>query len=246
MTKHTMKYGATTGFHEQSASILLLLLLLADLVFIALHTIEFMSPSLNNALLSLEKDQGFPEVYQYIKWFWIITLLALISIARRSVSYGAWCLFFTYLLLDDALEMHENLGVLITGHLAMTPPFGLRVQDLGELVVAGIMGVVVLLLVYWGYRYGSKAFRTISIDMLLLIMGLAFFGVIVDTVHVMAHMSSDIGWKVSAILAVIEDGGEMIVVSIILWYAFLHCVKNNYSNLSLFEYMRSILIKRSS
>ena len=111
------------NIHEQSASLLLALLIFTDLVFIGLHTIQFIVPSLNYPLLSLETDQGFPEVYQYIKWFWIIILLVLISTQRRSVTYSAWGLFFAYLLLDDALEIHENVGTLIAANLSLTPPF---------------------------------------------------------------------------------------------------------------------------
>jgi len=209
--------------HEQSATLFLILLVCTDLAFIALHTIDFLVHSLNNPLLSLEKDQGFPEVYQYIKWFWIIILLVSISIKTRSINYIAWGLFFTFLLFDDMLEIHEGFGIILAENLSLTLPFGLRVRDLGEFMIAGTAGIVLLLIVFWAYRYGSQVFKNMSLDMLLLFLALAFFGVIVDMLHVIAYFQ--IGWKVSAVLAVIEDGGEMFVASIIAWYVFLFSIR---------------------
>ncbi len=231
--------------HEPSSSLILILLLCTDLIFIALHTIVFQTPSLNNPLLSLENDQGFPEVYQYIKWFWIIIMLVFISTKRRSVNYSTWGLLFTYLLLDDALEIHENVGILIAGYLTFTPPLGLRLQDFGELIVTGTAGVVLLLFVLLAYLYGSQAFKKISLDMLLLIIALAFFGVIVDTVHVITYMSTQIGWKVSAVLAVIEDGGEMFVASLIVWYVFLLYIRDENATSYLFDLVKEVRTKRS-
>lgn len=211
------------NINEKSLILFLILLLSADIAFIALHTIVFISPSLNNPLLSLERDQGFPEVYQYIKWFWIIVLLFYMSIVKRSFSYISWGLLFTYLLIDDAFEIHENLGGFIATKLSFFPPFGLRLQDLGELAITGIAGFLLLSLVFLVFKYGSKTYKKMTIDLLLLILCLALFGVVVDTLHVIATLSKQVGWKVSAVLAVIEDGGEMAVASIILWYVFVLC-----------------------
>lgn len=220
-----------------------MLLLCTDLAFIALHTINLLAPSLNNQLLSLERNHGFPEVYQYIKWFWIIVLLVFISTTRRSINYCAWGLFFTYLLLDDALEIHESVGTLITEHLTLIPSFGIRPQDIGELIVSGTAGVFLLLIVLWAYLRGSQAFKNMSLDMLFLILTLVFFGVFVDMVHVAADLSIHIGWKGSAVLAVIEDGGEMFVASLILWYVFLLCMRDENVTSYLFDFVRNTLRK---
>lgn len=231
------------SMHEQSATLFLILLLSTDLAFIVLHTIDFLDPSLNNPLLSLEKDQGFPEVFQYIKWFWIIVLLVIISMKRRSVNYIAWGLFFTFLLLDDILEIHEEFGILLAENYTLTLPLGLRLRDIGELIIAGTAGVVLLFIVLLAYRYGSQAFKKMSLDMLLLFLALAFFGVIIDTLHVIAYFK--IGWKVSAVLAVIEDGGEMFVASLLLWYIYLLSIRNKNETAYLFDLVKKVLSKRT-
>jgi hypothetical protein len=242
------KKTKTIGFiatYVTKISYFLLLLIVVDLIFIALHTISFLS-HWNNPLLSLETDQGFPEVYQYIKWFCIIILLFLISAKKRSMRYNSWAIFFTYLLLDDALEIHERVGSLIAEYLFFAPPFGLRLQDLGELSVAITSGLTLLLIVSltcWG---GSQGFKKMSIDMLLLIFALAFFGVFVDMVHVITSLSDQIGWKVSAILAVIEDGGEMFIASLILWYIFMLFMRNESTTYYLSDFAYEFITKRST
>lgn len=242
MNKKKVVYEFTKNLHVHSASLLLILLLSTDLAFFAIHSITILTPFINNSMFYVDVDEGYPELYQYIKWFWILAMFVYLSIKRRSLNYSIWGIFFTYLLLDDSLEIHENVGTFIASHLTMTPPFGLRLQDIGELAVTGIAGTILFSLVLWTYINGSRAFRKMSIDILLLIFALVFFGVFVD----MAHEAIKLGKKIDLILAFIEDGGEMIVASFICWYMFLLCIRDENTPPNLFDFIRSILSKRST
>ena len=51
---------------EKGSNKLLILLLLADLVFIIIHGLYRMN-LVSNSLFSIERDFGYAEVYQYIK-----------------------------------------------------------------------------------------------------------------------------------------------------------------------------------
>ena len=164
--KKTFTLEFTRYFHVHGASLLLMLLLCADLAFISLHSVKILSTLLDNPLLSLEKDGGYPEMFQYLKWFWIVILFTYLSIIRQSLHFSAWGVFFTYLLFDDAVGIHERVGGLIAENLTIYPPFGLRGQDIGELAVTGIAGVILLSFVFVAYVYGSKTFRKISHDLL--------------------------------------------------------------------------------
>ncbi len=226
---------------EMGALLFIMLLLFTDLAFISLHTFEFMSPLINNPLLSLEKDHGFPEMFQYIKWFWIIILLVVISITRESLHFVTWGFLFLYLLVDDALEIHETVGKLIAGYFPTTPPFGIRPQDLGEITVTCIAGGIFSVLIFLAYIRGSEAFRKATHNLVLLIVALVFFGVFIDLVHVVAHFSDSISWKVTAVLAVVEDGGEMIVASLILWYIFMIALQVKVTNVPLFNKISTII-----
>jgi len=207
---------------ENKAVLFLVLLLCADLAFIALHSIETLSPYIDSALYSLETEGGYPEIYQCLKWFWIIMLLAFVVVSRRSWSYASWGAVFTYFLVDDGLSIHERVGHFIAGKLSFNPPLGLRLQDIGELAVSAAAGMILLSLVIWVYRRGTQVFKKVSRDMLMMLLAFAVFSVFFD----MAHIAIKWGWKMTFFLGVIEDGGEMLVASLILWYTFLLSVRD--------------------
>ncbi len=209
------------GADGKGSLLFLFLLLFTDLAFISLHTIEFVNSSWSNSLFSLEKDQGFPEIFQYLKWFWIIILTVFICITRKSLHFITWGIFFVYLLVDDALGVHEKVGKLVSEKFITATPFGVRPQDLGELAISGIAGGILLLLISWAYLRGPEMFRKFTRDLLVLVVALVFFGVFMDLIHVITFYSDSLHWKISVVLAVIEDGGEMIVASLILWYVLM-------------------------
>lgn len=242
MNKKTRASEHLRNINVHSASLFLILLFCADLAFIALHSIEALTSFLNSSLFSITKDRSYPEIYQYLKWFWIIILLAYISILMRSFSYIAWSLVFIYFICDDALSIHEIVGKYLAGQLTFTPPLGLRLQDIGELAVTATAGTILLPIVVLAYFRGTEAFKKMSRDMLLLILALVFFGVFVD----MLHISIQLGWKVSFILGVIEDGGEMLVGSLILWYVFRLSVCDENTTSYLFDFVRAALTRRST
>jgi hypothetical protein len=246
MNKRKLTSDFIENYNEQSALFFFMLLLCADFLFIAFHSLAVLTPSFNNPLMSLEQDHGYPEVYQYIKWLWIILLLIFASVKRRSMYFSAWVFVYIYLLLDDSLEIHERVGALFEGSLSLVPPLGLRLQDIGELAVTGTAGLILLFFISLAYWHGPQTFKKMSIDMLLMIFALAFFGVFVDMLHVITYMADQISWKVSAVLAVIEDGGEMIVASLILFYVFLISLRNEKPTFSFFDFTHAVLTKRST
>ncbi len=84
-----------------------------------------------------------------------------------------------------------------------------------------LAGFIVIPFMAVSYYKGSWEFRKISVDITLLVGILLFFGIVVDAIH---SMLSEVVY-ISGILALIEDGGEMVAVSIILWcfyFLFMH------------------------
>ena len=194
----------------------LLFLLAVDLAFIVLHFLPLFGV-LENPLFSLETDRGYPEIYQYIKIFSIAILLLSVFGRTKVVGYFVWSMLFLYLLLDDALSIHESLGGYVATHMVFAPAIGLRAQDFGELVVSAIAAVFFLTPLALLYTRGSDALKEESIHLFSLLVALAFFGILVD----MLHVAMKVGWKVRFLLGVVEDGGEMIVMSIMTWYVFV-------------------------
>lgn len=201
---------------DKSPTLLLWLFLSADLAYIILHILYKATRFITSAYFSVKRDLGYSEFFQYMKFLWIIILL--VYLVKRSKIWGflAWAAVFLYFLADDAFQVHENVGRIIAGKLDFVPPFNLRLQDIGELVVYAIAGAVLLLGIALAYWRGSKTFRGICIDLLLLISILVFFGVVVD----MAEIAANFGVFVKETLGLIDDGGEMIVTSVMVWYVF--------------------------
>ena len=199
----------------------LIVLLAGDLVFVILHFLPVFG-MLNDPQFSLETDGGHPERYQYLKTFTIMVLLLLLMIKTRVGGFGLWALVFLYLLLDDSLSLHESLGELVANGMAFSPAIGLRAQDFGELAVSVGVGLIFLLPVAVFYWRGTQAFKDVSKYLVALLAALAFFGILIDMVHVAVNM----GWKVAFVLGTIEDGGEMVVMSITTAFVFFLRYRN--------------------
>lgn len=125
----------------------------------------------------------------------------------------AICIFF----LDDAFQLHELLGKWIGGMVPFIPPFRLRKEDLGELIVTLIVGLILMPSFVAAYYFGSHQVRVIFHNLFLLIALLLTFAVGVDMVH-SAYRDSP---RIELYLGLVEDGGEMLVISLFAWYVFL-------------------------
>lgn len=196
---------------------LLILLLLTDLIFILIHMAHQLNlfGMLSKELLSLTVDGSYSEVYQYIKEYWIILLLISIGSNKKNILYFTWALLFIYFLIDDSLQVHENLGYFLIKYFTLQPGFGLRAQDYGELLVSAFFGIVIFSLIGWFYCRSDIDDKIRSRNIFFLIILLALFGVVIDMIVSMIPITF---WK--AIFALIEDGGEMIVMSMILGYVY--------------------------
>jgi hypothetical protein len=155
------------------------------------------------------------ETYQYLKMYWIVLLLVGVSIRRGKLSYLSWALLFVYLLLDDSLLFHERLGSMVASRLGYTPVLNLRAQDFGELTVVAAAGLVFAGLLSFTWWRGDPEFRRVSRGLALLVGVLLLFGVGVDLLHGISDIPA-----VMALRALLEDGGEMVAMSFVCWYAY--------------------------
>ena len=186
------------SINVRSASILLIILIAGDIVFILLNFFNLLL-HINDPMLNVSTERGYSEFYQYIKYFLISVLLIYISIKNSSIHSFSWVLVFVYLFIDDSFRVHERVGNLIANHLEYTVPLGLRLQDIGELIVTMTASVVLAVFILLAYIYGSKEFRKISRDISIFILLLFFFGVFLD----IANVAIDFGFRIHFIIAVI-------------------------------------------
>lgn len=196
-------------------------LLATDILFVGIHCLWLLLPSVSNYSLSIEADRGYAEIFQYIKLFWIVLNFVSIAVLYKGRAYLAWALLFLYLLLDDSLLIHENVGSHLAEVLNFSSWLYLRPVDFGELLVSATAVGAFLGLFLLVYPSSSRQFRQDTRHLILLLCALAAFGIGVDMVHVMLdYVPGEIGRKLYYLAAIVEDGGEMFVVSLICYYSF--------------------------
>ncbi|MDZ7694794.1 MAG: hypothetical protein U5K69_27365 [Balneolaceae bacterium] len=194
----------------------LVLLISADLVFVGLEVVHSLGYASDNKFL-LGTERGYSEVYQYVKFFWIALILAWLTFRTYQPLYGIGTFLFMYLLLDDSLEIHETMGGHIAAWTGMSPLFGLRTQDYGELTVYALTGIIFLGAGWLAYQKSSRRARQISWYVLGGLVGLAVFGAGVDMLH--SFFSNSFPF-LDTPFVILEDGGELIAVSVIAWFIF--------------------------
>jgi hypothetical protein len=213
--------GFIHPFGNHRLWVIVLLLLATDLAFVALHLLNALTPLWNNPMLNIEKDHGYAETFQYLKYFWACLLCVVLAVKCKAWQFLAWAFLFAYLLADDSLAIHEQVGGAVALHLNFIPPWGLRTQDVGELISALGTAMLLCLPLALAYVRGSPVFKLVSIHLAQLVVVLACFGVLVD----MLHMTVQSGWRLKFVLALVEDGGEMIAASALLAYTYLLCMR---------------------
>ncbi|MGE0625674.1 MAG: hypothetical protein AB7I04_13065 [Pseudomonadales bacterium] len=201
-----------------SATLTLLgMLVIIDLLFMGVHVVHAWTPWLDGGHYSIEADRGLAEIYQYIKEFWVAACMAAAFLMTRIRAFLGWSALFAFLLLDDAAQIHERVGYWLGQGLGLRGFAGLRADDFGELLFAGLIGLLTFAMIAHTLFRGEPTARRSTRDVFLLVGTLAFFGVAVDAVHVISYFEAPL---VAPLLALIEDGGEMVVVSMLTCYAF--------------------------
>jgi hypothetical protein len=193
--------------------IFFLLLISADIGFAFVHLAHELTPLLQDRLFSIETDRGYAEIFQYVKTYWIAIMLAILWWRTREWVYIAWMLLYTYMLLDDGTQIHERGGAVIAKNWGYEGAFGFRAQDFGELTISGFFGFVLFGLILIMYFRSTRDAKNASKDLTLLFVAIAFFGIVVDILHVLLE-----GFYSNLIFGLVEDGGEMLVMSVACWY----------------------------
>jgi len=208
------------NFSNKKANRILALLISLDLLFILTHIIliflVFKRIHLGWSIVPfmVERDAGYPEMFQYLKYAVVIVLLFYLLLKKRGIGYISWLLLFILLLLDDSLQFHERFGAWAVEKFSFAPTLGLRAQDIGELTYVAIFGSISLFFLVFGYVKGDKKYRKINIDLALLFGVFLFFGIGVDMLDELVEYN-----RYSLLFLVLfEDGGEMITLSLVLWY----------------------------
>src|SRR5690606_25438993 len=140
----------------------------------------------------------------------------------RVWEYLSWLAVFTYFLADDAFQLHENIGRSIAGNLDFAAPFNLRLPDIGELTVLAVAGMILLVMLSCADRRETQACTNVAKDLWRRVGSMTRFGAFIDA----AEIAVTLGLFIKETLGLIDDGEEMIVVSVMLWYVFRLAIHN--------------------
>lgn len=166
----------------------------------------------------LLEDWSFSEVYQYLKFIVVLVVLAQLSMTR-SWHYAAWIPLFFYLLLDDAAQFHERYGSRLAQSQDFPAVLGMRPADLGEITIAFVSAILAGGIIVVTYLKANATVRRHFKHLGALVVLLGVFGVGVDAAH---QMIPDSNWFTfvlgEVVFVALEDGGEMIMLSLILAY----------------------------
>ncbi len=202
-------------------------LLAIDLALLLAYVLVYLLKSLGLLaaapdLLRIETQWGLGSVLMYLKWLAIIGLLSLSWRQLREPLLLSLALIFLFFLIDDSLGIHEWIGTELMRQLGLEGAWGLRGNDFGKLTFWALAGGACLVVFLVGYVLSNQRTRRLGQLFLLGIAGLVLVGIGIDLVGVLAKQldAGFVGRAVRFGLRTAEDGGEMILGSLLLALAY--------------------------
>lgn len=194
-------------------------LLLLDLVIIWLHIRYGLAvfSGKQTPFLKISVDGSLGELFGYAKFLLAACLCLAVSRRPGNAIFLALGAVLLVMLLDDTLRLHERLGDALEHGLGLSAALGLRGQDFGELLYGFAVGVPTVVFTVMAWQRTKTAYRQDAAITIGLIGVFLFFAVVVDVVHSFVS-SARPGW--SAELGLIEDGGELLVLSLLVAFVF--------------------------
>jgi hypothetical protein len=196
----------------------LIIFLSFDILFISIHLINVFLLTPPNSFFSLEVDRSISEIYQYIKYAGIIGLLFLIMLKTKYLHYFSLIIFFTIVLADDSLQIHEKFGQnynLIIGSQVLLPQIAKGLGELFGFLMIGSLALIPLAISFIKSNYFFKKFLT---QILFLVAILIFFAVVIDFFNLLFNHNP----RMSFLLSLLEESGEIFTASFILYFIFAH------------------------
>ncbi|WP_235299272.1 hypothetical protein [Portibacter marinus] len=207
---------------QNGVKILLLALLLTDVAFLILHVFAafYMRHTDDFDFYLMTRDRSYAEVFQYIKEFKIALFLFMMSLNTKQVLFAILGLLFVYLLADDMMGLHEGAGVYFK-ETFLSPEAGKLPMVVIQVVFSFLVFIIFAILIWFFIKSGvDSEYELFSKKLMLLVVFLAIFGVGIDFLHSLYNLTDIDSEYVNQILALIEDWGEMLVMTGIVGYVY--------------------------
>lgn len=185
------------------------ILIALDVSFIALYLLDQIYGLATDPRWEVGSEHSYAEMFSYLKLTSVVALLIATFRHSKEQSYLVWAGLFAYVLLDDALLLHQRLRDAFDDHSHSTT---------GQLAAWILVGMLVLAMTAGVVARSSGDDRTNSVLLLTALAALGFFAVAVDLVHAVFHSWFRGG---DQLFTVMEEGGEQLVQSLTVAIAVL-------------------------
>ncbi len=157
----------------------------------------------------LSRETSLGERYMWALSFLSGFSLMLAALLARSRMMLAFSVIFLFVWFDDSMQYHERFGRSLAS-LEHLPAIGaLRVQDSGELLAWAIAATLLAPLFLWAWFRRRPGEAAILMLMGSAFVGLAFFGAVVDMLHVLMPAGFE------GVAGFVEDGGEIAMMTLV-------------------------------
>lgn len=165
---------------------------------------------------NIDRDWSAGEITNYLKWSLLAFVFLTAYVRSRAVMMLSLFAVVLILLADDSLQIHETLGPVVVHALGLQEVLGLAAYTVGPIVVWGTLGLAVLTLTWIGWRTASTEMKSALYPVFTLFFGIVFCAVGVDALHELV----DLPKVIKGVLGLIEDGGEMLLLTAMLHYVW--------------------------
>jgi hypothetical protein len=163
----------------------------------------------------VSKDGSFGEIAGYFELQIAAIFLLLSGWYVYSPLHLSFAVLTEYLLLDDALELHERAGEVIGARYFETAE-RLRPQDYGELAYFAFVILAALLVLAASYRVATLTQRMWCFLLVVPFVFIALASVGLDLVHALMPPDQRL---LSGAVGVVEDGSELLGFGLLLLIA---------------------------
>ncbi len=226
--KSTLANLIDTLKNDKGAQALIAAILFSNIFWIALHCSVQVSRQVgvsdenfliqNFDLFRIDRDGSYAEWFLYLQTALCVVLLFGVFRASRQPVYLAWALTFLFVVVDDSFLLHERASIYLVNTFDIPALPGLRPHESGELLSWAVAGTVLLGVLGWGFLRSRPQARIAGGLLALAFGALVCFAIGVDMLHVAL---SEPGAALYGLLAIIEDGGEMLSIALACAIALL-------------------------
>ncbi|TBN18638.1 hypothetical protein [Hyunsoonleella pacifica] len=159
-----------------------------------------------------------PEFFQYLKYLGIICFALYLLSVKKNQLYFTFILLFLFLLIDDVTQLHQIVGRYFVEWINLKMTFKRKVYPVfGQIIYLLITLIIFSIVFITQFKFTSANNKKLLLSIFKFLGVFLFFGVFLDLIHT---ITSDYVF-ISKILTIIEEGGEMLSLSLIVWLFYL-------------------------